>query len=207
VYIGNFAEKTLEHYLSVELLKPKSSNVVIDVASADSPFPDIIERTVGCKIYEQDIVYPPGINGRRIGSNAAHMPLADGSADKMTLHCSFEHFEGTNDSDFILECERLLVTGGQCAILPLYIAEHRFHLSNPLCSGRSGLVFDKGTPVVRDPSWAMARFSRFYDVESFRRRVVDHLGDRLQATVYFVENEKDIDPSCYVKFILLLTRK
>jgi SAM-dependent methyltransferase len=203
-YRGNFTEKTLEHYLTVELLGFKPTDVVIDIASRNSPFVDIIERTVGCQIYEQDIIYPPGINGRRIGGNAAHIPLPDHSVDKMTLHCSFEHFEGTADGDFIRECGRLLVPGGQCAIVPLYISERCFHLTNPGCLVRHGLNFDADTPVIRDPLWTGSRFARFYDAESFNRRIVPHLGDSLEANVYFVENEKAVDQSCYVKFILLL---
>ena len=206
-YQGNFPEKTLEHYLTVELLDFKPADVVIDVASCDSPFVDVIERTVGCQIYEQDIVYPSGIHGRKIGSNAAHIPLPDHSVDKMTLHCSFEHFEGTADSEFIYECSRLLVSGGRCAIVPLYITEQRFHLSNPLCRDRDELAFDATTPIIRDPFWAVARFSRFYDMGSFTERIVAHLDDSLQATIYFVENVKDIDQSCYVKFMLLLTKR
>lgn len=205
-YQGNFTEKTLEHYLTVELLSFNTTDIVIDVASCNSPFVDVIERTVGCQIYEQDIVYPPGIDGRRIGSNATHIPLPDHSVDKMTLHCSFEHFERTADSEFIQECGRLLVPGGHCAIVPLYIAERRFHLNNPICKDRDRLIFDTDTPVIRDPFWAMDRFSRFYDVQSFKERIVPHLGDSLQATIYFIENEKDVDPSCYVKFMLLLTK-
>ncbi|MBA7487349.1 hypothetical protein ES707_22912 [subsurface metagenome] len=206
VYRGNFTEKTLEHYLTVELLDFKPDNIVIDVASDNSPFVDVIERTTGCQIYEQDIIYTSGIHGRKIGGNAAHIPLPDHSVNKMTLHCSFEHFEGTVDSEFIHECGRLLAIGGQCAIVPLYITERRFHLSNPICRDRDELIFDADTPIVRDPFWAVARFSRFYDVESFKERIARHLDDSLGATVYFVENEKDVDQSCYVKFMLLLTK-
>ena len=206
VYGGNFTEKTLEHYLTAELLDFKPADIVIDIASANSPFVDVIERTTGCQIYEQDIVYPPGINGRKIGSNASHIPLPDHSVNKMTLHCSFEHFERTVDSEFIHECDRILMPGGQCAIVPLYITERRFHLSNPMCRDRDELVFDADTPIICDPRWAVARFSRFYDVQSFNERIVAHLDDSLKATIYFVENEKDLDPSCYVKFMLLLKK-
>ena len=205
-YGGYYPEKTLEHYITVELLDFKPTDVVIDVASANSPFVDVIERTVGCQIYEQDIIYPSGIHGRKIGSNAAHIPLPDHSVDKMTLHCSFEHFEGTADSEFIHECARILMPGGQCAIVPLYISERRFHLSHPMCRDRDDLVFDANTPIIRDPFWFVLRFARHYDVESFTERIVAHLDDSLKATIYFVANEKDIDPSCYVKFILILTK-
>lgn len=206
-YQGNFAEKTLEHYLTVELLDLKSTDVVIDIASSNSPFVDVTERTIGCRIYEQDLIYPPGIWGRKIGGDAAHIPLPDNSIDKLTLHCSFEHFEKTADCEFIHECSRLLRIGGQCAIVPFYIVEQRFHLNNPMCKDRDGLVFDTNTQIIQDPYWAMLRFARFYDVDSFKERIVAHLGDSLKATIQFIENEKDVDPSCYVKFMLVLTKQ
>jgi hypothetical protein len=206
-YRGNFAEKTLEHYLTVELLDFKPTDILIDVASCNSPFVDVIERTIGCRIYEQDLIYPPGIWGRKIGGNAARIPLPNNSVDKMTLHCSFEHFEKTADSEFIHECSRLLRRGGQCAIVPLYIVEQRFHLTNPMCKDCDGVVFDANTPVIHDPYWAVSRFARFYDVESFKERIVAHLDDSLKATIYCIENEKDVDMNCYVKFMLVLTKQ
>jgi hypothetical protein len=39
-----------------------------------------------------------------VGSDAAAMPLEDAFADRMALHCSFEHFEG-RDNRFVAEAE------------------------------------------------------------------------------------------------------
>jgi len=44
------------------------------------------------------------------------------------------------------------------------------------------------------------RHGRFYDIPHFVERVVKNLGD-LKLTVYTVQNEKEVDPSCYIKFI------
>jgi len=49
------------------------------------------------------------------------------------------------------------------------------------------------------------RHGRFYDVPHLITRVQNHSGD-LKLTVSVVRNEKEADPSCYVKFIALLEK-
>ncbi|MGO9828625.1 MAG: hypothetical protein ACLPJH_00685, partial [Myxococcaceae bacterium] len=49
------------------------------------------------------------------------------------------------------------------------------------------------------------RHGRFYDPEHVADRIVQGLG-RLSALVYRITNSPDVDPSCYVRFALLLSR-
>src|SRR5262245_40410405 len=102
-YPGCIFEKSLEHYLAARLLGLKSDDVYIDVASEHSPVPEIYSRLFGARTYKQDLACPPGLKGRTIGGNAASMPVPDGFASKMALHCSFEHFEGASDIGFVIE--------------------------------------------------------------------------------------------------------
>src|SRR5437764_7841871 len=44
-------EKLLEHFVSIELLKPAEGQVWIDVGSDQSPFSQYMERRYGCAAY------------------------------------------------------------------------------------------------------------------------------------------------------------
>ena len=116
-----FSQKTLEHYIACKMLDLIKGDIYLDIASALSPLPDILPRLYGCQAYRQDLIYPAGINGNVIGSNAAKLPVPDAFADSMALHCSFEHFENKSDIEFIKEANRVLKPGGKLCIVPLYM--------------------------------------------------------------------------------------
>lgn len=96
-YPGNLHEKSLEHFLSLNLLGIREQDVFVDLASECSPLPEIVGRFYGCKCYSQDIMYPEGIIGNRIGGDACAIPVTDGFFTKAALTCSLEHFEGMAD--------------------------------------------------------------------------------------------------------------
>jgi hypothetical protein len=116
----SFLEKALEHFVSLKIAEPAPGKVFMDVGSCVSVVPEILRRYHRCDCYVQDLELPTGVHGWNVGSNAAEIPLPDSSIDVMTLHCTFEHFEGDADSRFIRESARLLKTGGKAVILPLY---------------------------------------------------------------------------------------
>lgn len=192
----NFTEKSLEHFIALKLLGLSKNDVYIDIANCDSPTPDIYNSLTGCTVYKQDLEFPKGVHGNVIGGDAGNLPVSDGFASKMALHCSFEHFEGDADIRFIREAGRVLQSGGKVCILP-------FYLSNKYA-------------IQNDPAWALidiekdatcycakgyrTRHGRFYDVPHLISRIKNNLGE-LKLTIYVVQNEKDVDPSCYVKFI------
>lgn len=203
VYGHSFAEKSLEHFLSVKYLDLNKDDVCIDIASANSPFPQIVKNIYKCTVYKQDLCYPLGIDGDKIGGNAAGIPLPDGSISKMTLHCSFEHFEGHSDTLFMQEADRLLKKAGKLCILPLYFADEYTILTDPSVD-RRGVVWDKGAVVTNVYGWG-SRFGRFYSVSKFRERVLDHCSN-LSLRILWAENEKTVDRSCYVKFIAIFEK-
>jgi len=203
-YGSTFAEKTLEHYVSACLLALEGEDVLLDVASQYSPFPDIAKRLFGCKtVWRQDLAYRAGIHGDRIGSNAIDIPLPDASVTKMTLHCSFEHFEGDDDVGFVREAARLLSPGGRACILPLYMADEYVQLTDPTVR-RRGLRLDADAETVCVFGYNN-RFGRFYTPEKFAQRVVANARG-LTVTVVAIADASKIDPSCYLQLAVRLEK-
>ena len=202
-----FMEKALEHYMAARLLDLAPGVKYIDVASDGSPTPEIYEELYGCQAWRQDLRYLDGIDGRRIGGNAARIPLPDGFADAMALHCSFEHFEGDSDSAFIREAERLLAPGGRVVIAPLYLSTQYLILTDP-----GTWRFSLRPPFPDDPEahiyflrgWKN-RHGRFYSPTQFARRVRDHLG-ALSLRLLRLENAAEADPACYLRHIAVLEK-
>lgn len=197
-------EKWLEHWVSIDLMAPRRGEVLIDVASCASPFPEVIAARCGVQSYRQDLVYPPGIEGDRIGGDAAAMPVADGFTDLLTLHCSFEHFEGDADSRFVREASRLLRPGGRLCIVPLYTCRDYCIQSDPATWAEQPVRFEPDATVCLARGWS-ERHGRLYDHRHFLDRVVDHLGD-LALTVYAVENAHRVAPDCYLSFAAVLRK-
>ena len=205
-----YTERLLEHCLSLQFLPPITPrSVIIDVACAGSPFAAVVQRLYGCTVYRQDLVYPEGIHRapdgiEEIGGNAAFMPVSDSFAWGLVLHCAFEMFRGDNDSLFIQEAARVLQPSGRLVIIPLYLSSLHHHLVDPLAD-RRGVSYDPGARIVYRPGYYRVASARFYSVEAFMRRVVEHRSE-MSLKVIFVENEKQVDPGCYLKFAAVFER-
>jgi hypothetical protein len=198
-------EKTLEHYVSLELAGATPTDVLIDVASHGGPFKDIARAITECGVYEQDLQFRHGIDGARIGGNAAAMPVPDGFANVMTLHCSFDHFEGSDDSGFVRESGRVLAPGGRVVILPLYLSDRFGAKVDPRLRLR-GLGLNRGMCRFLMPGLGV-RFSRVYDPVQLGERVLcpaEKAG--LQWRLLRVRGARELVPGAYLNFALLLTR-
>ncbi len=201
---NTFIEKSIEHFLAAKLLELSGDDIYIDVANSYSPVPDIYNKLYGCETYRQDIIFPDGINGNVIGGDAANMPLGNGFATKMGLHCSFEHFEGDADIRFIREASRVLKDSGRLCIVPLYLfTEYAIQTDTSALS--EDVEFDMDAAVYHAEGWG-ERHGRFYDVPRLISRIKDNLSD-LDLTIYVVTNAHEVDPSCYVKFAALFLKK
>ena len=121
----------------------------------------------------------------------------------MALHCSFEHFEKNSDVKFIKEASRVLKKGGKLCILPLYLF-NRYSIQIDPSVLPKGHLFENDAILycVRGTS---LRHCRFYDISHLITRIRNNLKD-LKITIYFVQNEKKIDPNCYIKFIALFEK-
>jgi cold shock CspA family protein len=186
------AQKSLQHYLSIKLMGIQSEGIYMDIASSNSVFPDIVLKYYGLQqVYKQDIKYKKGIHGNRVGGNAASLPLPNESIDHMALHCSWEHFEGNSDIEFLHEVGRLLKKGGRVCIIPLYLA-NEFLIQTSTCmwgkdSNQDIPVFDKDAILyVREE--IRQRCMRSYDVKSLSYKILNAAPANLKLSVYYFEN-------------------
>lgn len=197
----NFIEKTLEHYVTTEIIDFQPDTVFMDVAACTSPFYKIVRKLFGCKeTYQQDLIYPDGINGDRIGGSAGNLPLADNSIDAATLHCSLEHFENDADSLLFQDMQRVLKPGGKVVVLPFYLA-HEFtnHVDPAFNLLRNHPVdIDEGARL-RYCNWYQF-FSRHYDVPALHERILKK-APGLDLQLHRVENFREVDASCYLRWI------
>jgi SAM-dependent methyltransferase len=206
-YYGvRMAEKHLEHFLALELLALGPSDVFIDLASEDSPVPDIFERLTGAKTYWQDIQYPAGIHGRRIGGDACAMPLPDGFATAAALTCSIEHFEQEADALVCREVARVLRPGGRFIVAPLYMNSEAAVQTDPVYSAQADVPFDEGVAIQCQKDWRN-RHGRFYSPESLDSRLLAALRESFDVVVKRIENHEAIEGHVYLRFALFCRRK
>jgi len=203
-YAYNIHEKALEHFVAATLLSLDPGDTYIDVASEHSPAAEIYGRLFGCKTFRQDLAYPEGMNGDRIGGDAASMPVPDGFASKMALHCSFEHFEGDADMRFARQLDRVLRKGGRACFLPLYLFTQFAVQTDAQVAVEQSVSFDEGAIIYCHDGWAN-RHARFYDPEHLESRFARNLNG-LDLTLYQIVNAAEIDPSCYLRFAAVATR-
>ena len=205
-YRGNQTEKSLEHWLALKLLDVRATQVFIDVASENSPVPEIYWRLAGACTFSQDIMHPAGIEGNRIGGDACAMPLPDAFADSAALTCSLEHFEGDADVRLFAELARVLKPGGSVCIVPFYAYEEDATQTDPVVSLSTDVAFDEGTVIYCAKGWGN-RHGRFYSPATFRRRIVDRFRDALSFRFLHLTNASEVDSSVYARFVVLATRR
>ena len=171
---SHFQRKALEHFTSFELMQISRDDAYMDVASSGSVVPEILQALYELREpWRQDLAYPPGVHGHKVGSNATNIPLPDGTLTKMALHCSFEHFEADADSGFIQEGARLLCRGGLICIVPLYMSNVYHILSSLELIEKLGMPdFEPDTPIL----WSARpnnHHGRMYDPVALKRRVIN----------------------------------
>jgi SAM-dependent methyltransferase len=210
LYGGVFVEKALEHYLGAELLEMSKGSFVIDVAAAESPWMSIAPRLYGVTAIALDRKWPSTkYPGSRLVADATRLPCRNDSIDCMVLHCAFEMFEGDSDSRLILEAVRALKPGGRLVILPLYM-HHLFYADSSPGADRRRVQYQGAKRVWREEPGRKVRvggirFSRKYDVAAFINRVACFKG-KMKMIIRYIDNEKDVDPACYLKFAVVFEK-
>ncbi|MEP6498182.1 class I SAM-dependent methyltransferase [Microcoleus vaginatus] len=204
-YPGNQVEKSLEHYLGLCLLNLNEKDIFVDLASENSPIPEIYHRLTEATAFSQDIMYPPGINGNQIGGDACSMPVADGFASKAALTCSLEHFEGDADTRLFVELSRVLKPGGILFVCPFYIYTEAATQTDPQVSLASRVNFDEETTIYCAQGWGN-RHARFYSPRSFKERIMNSVKDRFKFDFYYLKNAPQVDASVYARFAFTATR-
>ena len=92
------------------------------------------------------------MHDHKIGGDAASLPVPDGFATKMALHCSLEHFESDSDIRFFQEAHRVLSPGGKLVVVPLYLTERYFILTIRLSQFQQGYLF-----LLRQIQWCLLK--------------------------------------------------
>jgi SAM-dependent methyltransferase len=197
-------EKSLEHYLAAKFLALGDQDVYIDVGNYESPAARIYRDLYNCRTYRQDLAFPEGLRGDTIGGDAGNLPLPDGFATKMALHCAFEHFEGDSDSRFIREAARVLRPGGRVCIVPLYLAPRYIVDTDPVLSAGRNVPFEDDAVVCCVRNYRN-RHGRRYDPAHFLERIVKRL-DGLGLSLYVIHNARDVHPTCYVRHLALFEK-
>jgi SAM-dependent methyltransferase len=204
LYGNAFKEKALEHYIGAELLGMSKESVLIDVAASESPWMNIAPRLYGVTAIALDLKAPSFfVSGNKVVADATLLPFPDESIDSMALHCAYEMFEGESDSLLIPEAARALRKGGRLVILPLYM-HHLYYVDSSPGADRRNIDYQGAKRVwreERDQKMRLGgiRFSRKYDVPAFVNRVVRFKG-AMNLKIWYVQNEKEVDPTCYLKF-------
>jgi SAM-dependent methyltransferase len=180
-------KKLIEFFASSTLLRPGPEDCLLDVAGGVDSY---IGRVASRYRYLHDLCIRPAVRERAgpavkfLESDAAAIPLPDGSVDAISCHHSFEHFQRDSDSGFIDEVQRLLAPGGRCCIVPIFLADWYVEVTNERTFAKQ---FDKGSRLVIDPTATIAGhwsggYARIYDVRAFRERVVDRIDtDRFEV--------------------------
>ncbi|MGA8894555.1 MAG: glycosyltransferase, partial [Planktothrix agardhii] len=210
-YLKNFPEyhfclpeKSLEHYLAIQLLNLSSSDIYIEVASEAAISPKIYQHLYGVKSYVHSSAYPSGINQDMIGGNVTNLPLSDGFATKIAVH-TFSSFEEDSDMGFIKEAARLLKPGGSVCILPLYLFDKYAVQTDPITAiSTGGVKFEEDAMVYCSLGWGH-RHARFYDPQHFFDRICRNLNG-LKLKIYRIKNAKEVDDSCYIQFAAVLEK-
>jgi len=203
---GGFREyKIVEYFVSLELTPIDSDDTVIDVASEYSVFPDMVRELFNASVFQQDLIYPPGVHGDRIGGNAAGMDIEPGFANRLMLHNSFEHFEGDADSGFIREAWRILKPGGTVCIVPLFLSSSHTVLTDPLVDQRD-VEWDPEGTVVSIIGYRN-RFGRFYSLDTLQRRVIEPATQcGFRPTIQYVKNIQELQSGSLLHFALVLEK-
>lgn len=196
-------EKSLEYYVSLELLRLNNSDICLDVASQRSPFPEIARTIYGCTVYKQDLAYSTDYARFQIGGNAASMDLPDEFCTAVTLHCSFEHFENDDDRHFITEAYRVLKPGGRLCIVPFYLKNRYYIVSDPLIQSIDPHKYPEA--YIYKNYGSFLGFTRHYDTHQAVKRLFE-MPQNWRIQLYDVQNSRDIDVNAYLKYILFMTK-
>lgn len=204
-------EKLLEHYLSTVLLDFSSSDRFIDIAASHSHYSEVIQKK-GIESYKQDLIYPKGITTSPdssvpiVGGRAANLPFRDNYFSKMTLQCSIEHFEYTDDIEFIKEASRVIQSQGKICILPLYFGEIYHLVTDPDVYNKenTSIQFEENVPVYFKAGYGN-RHCRVYSVEQFKKRLINP--DIWNVEIFHVRNLNEIASGLYCEYAAVFTKK
>lgn len=192
-YCRSLSRKAMEHFLSFYLLDVHKNGSYLDIAASTSPVHDILEKKYSVeKAYFQDLNFDDKPHPCKIVSPASSIPLESSSLDGITLHNSWEHFEGSEDLKCIEEAGRLLKSGGRLCILPLAFSEETEVLTSPLIWNskyrhlKGVPEFDKNASIFINEQ-KLQRQEKTYSVEYFNEILAGYK-EIFDFNVYYFSN-------------------
>lgn len=202
-YPDNLWEKSLEHFIAYTLLGHRLglNKNFLDMAAETSPHAEIFSRLTGCNSFTQDIMYPAGVAGSKIGSSCSAIPLPDGFVNAALLACSFEHFEQDEDTKTARELARILAPDGMIVIAPLYIYDFEYYRTSPRFAVSGDVKFEGESIIFTDTEFNN-RHERVYSPQTLLDRVIIPTQDKIDWRVLYVHNYRIIHPSVYCNFVL-----
>jgi hypothetical protein len=87
--------------------------------------------------------------------------------------------------------------------LCLFTFSSHIIVTNPINLPRKGIQFDSDAKLYCVKGWA-ERHARFYDFPHLINRIIEN--SDLKPTIYVIQNEKEVDTTCYVKFIAVFEK-
>lgn len=195
---------SLWHYVGTRLAELGDAAIVIDVGAQAGLWGAMVRRRFGCRVYDLDLEYKPGLHGFRIGSRAGAIPLPDGSVTHMVSFCAFNCFEGDDDSALIVEAARLLIPDGKLIIVPLCIGDAYVNLYDPDLIDRVDRL-DAGARPAALPGWGNS-FGRWYDRAAFDARILRHASD-FHVQVHHIHHPFDRQDRFEAMYAVCLQRK
>lgn len=198
----------MEHALTFELLDFSRVRRYCDVAAAASPIEYALTTEWSqVEYWKQDMLYKTDMNCKIIGGLAQAMQSVEPYFfDALTLHCSFEHFCGSSDVEFLIEVDRILSSIGACLILPLYVAAtHRIFFDPTTVSVDQVSKFDL-EGELRPVYGFRQEHGRFYSAVSLVSRLLKQLPSTLRATLIRFTEQDLVDSGIYLNFALVLHR-
>ena len=205
---GAEREKALEHALTFELLDFSRVARYCDVAADSSPVVRACQAQHGkVEVFRQDLKYQTDFELGMIGGFAQDMrEIEAGFFDVLSLHCSYEHFAGPADTEFVAEVDRVLGPTGACLIVPLYVASSpRIYFDPTRVSASTLASYDREAQLCATFNYGETH-GRYYSPESLWDRVLSRVPAGLQATLLSFRDQRAVDPSVYVRFGLILHR-
>ncbi len=176
----------LWHYVGMELAQPAANELVVDVGAQAGIWSGLAQQSTGCRSYDLDLEFRPGIHGNRIGASADAIPLDDDSVASFVSFCAFNCFEGPADMGFLREASRCLKPGGKIVIVPICISTKHTNIYDPLVCDREE-SFDPGAERKAWHGWGN-NFGRWYDSMALQERILAHLPG-FQAQVFEIEHD------------------
>lgn len=182
----------IEYPRVVDALELKSGDVLLDVGSRYSPFPQLLAIQYGCEVVAVD---PEPTFQKKQVSMARRVPAAAKALDSGKLQFLIEdagklsfpsnHFSKiaavsvlehiVDETHVVKELARVLKPGGRLVI------------SVPYDPWRDEPKYYRRNPYVLDDKSREEFFMRFYNDENLRQRLIDPTGLELRTITYFGE--------------------